>query len=74
MSWEGIRPKHYPPVWNSTARSAQAEYELKTGVRLTGVQEREEPEDIGLLSKRKMEFPMVYVSGNSSYTFFKHFS
>lgn len=73
-SWKGIKSKHYPCVWNSTTIHAQAEYELKTGARLMGFQEREEPEDIDLLSKRKMEFPMMYRRGNSSYAFFKHFS
>ena len=35
----GIRSKHYPHVWNGITISAQAEYELKAGVRLTGVRE-----------------------------------
>lgn len=61
-------------MWSGTTISVQAEHELKSGVGLMGAQKREEPEDIGLLGKRKMEFPMISARENSSYAFFKHFS
>lgn len=61
-------------MWNGNTISAQAEYGLKADVRLMGFQEREEPEDIELLSKRKMELSMIYRRENSSHAFFKHFS